>query len=340
MCGMSEAGFGMAPLAVGAEEVSSGKQRLAFFCSTHDQPATVFWWTSGVPAEAAQTTEPPVAAASGEEDDGDRYEPFNSSTFVVPSLVSYPSSDGLYTINAQLFLPNADAAEARRQREGARAMAESGGPAVIFTHGGSQRQMYAAFHYCSDYAGLYALNQYFATQGAPGAGCRCSFSCVRPSAAPGPLHCTSVLCTACMHCLRIGGKLSFSTDRAPLPPVGTGYVVLSINYRSGVGYGRDFRLCERSNSSCGWQGGLEYQDVLAGNAWLAARADVDGKRIGIHGLSYGGLNCLQALSRDSDKFSAGACNAPVFNWITELRTDYAGVIGPFTYQPALDRCVE
>ena len=30
--------------------------------------------------------------------------------------------------------------------------------------------------------------------------------------------------------------------------------VLSPNYRSGVGYGRAFRLCEGGNTSCGWQG--------------------------------------------------------------------------------------
>ena len=83
---------------------------------------------------------------------------------------------------------------------------------------------------------------------------------------------------------------------------------------------------------------MEYEDVRAARTWLEATRRPS--FVGIHGLSYGGLNCLQALSRDSDKFSAGACNAPVFNWITELRTDYAGVIGPFTYQPALDRCVE
>ena len=32
--------------------------------------------------------------------------------------------------------------------------------------------------------------------------------------------------------------------------------------------------------------------------------------IGIYGLSYGGLNTLQALARDSDKFSVGVANAP------------------------------
>ncbi len=39
-----------------------------------------------------------------------------------------------------------------------------------------------------------------------------------------------------------------------------GYVVLSVNYRSGVGYGRSFRQAPNTNA----QGNSEYQDVLAG----------------------------------------------------------------------------
>jgi hypothetical protein len=38
-------------------------------------------------------------------------------------------------------------------------------PAVVFTHGGSQRQMYASFHFGECYAQLYALNQHLASLG-------------------------------------------------------------------------------------------------------------------------------------------------------------------------------
>ena len=44
-------------------------------------------------------------------------------------------------------------------------------------------------------------------------------------------------------------------------------------------------------------GASEYDDVRAGRLWLNQLAAVDGTRVGIHGLSYGGLNCLQALAR-------------------------------------------
>jgi dipeptidyl aminopeptidase/acylaminoacyl peptidase len=80
-----------------------------------------------------------------------------------------------------------------------------------------------------------------------------------------------------------------------------GYVVLSINYRSGVGYGRSFRTAPNTGAA----GNSEYQDVLAGGKYLQSRPDVDANRVGIWGLSYGGLLTAQALARNSDLFKAG-----------------------------------
>jgi dipeptidyl aminopeptidase/acylaminoacyl peptidase len=80
-----------------------------------------------------------------------------------------------------------------------------------------------------------------------------------------------------------------------------GYIVMSVNYRSGIGYGNAFRNCQ----TCGARGNAEYQDVVAGARYLQSRPDVDVKRIGIWGLSYGGLLTSEALARNSDIFSAG-----------------------------------
>jgi dipeptidyl-peptidase 4 len=80
-----------------------------------------------------------------------------------------------------------------------------------------------------------------------------------------------------------------------------GYIVLSVNYRSGVGYGRSFRTAP--NTAAG--GNSEYQDVVAGGKYLQSRPDVDPNRVGIWGLSYGGLLTAQALARNSDMFKAG-----------------------------------
>jgi dipeptidyl aminopeptidase/acylaminoacyl peptidase len=80
-----------------------------------------------------------------------------------------------------------------------------------------------------------------------------------------------------------------------------GYVVMSINYRSGIGYGNKFRRPDSTES----RGNSEYRDVIAGGKYLQTRADVDPTRIGIWGLSYGGLLTSQALARNSDVFVAG-----------------------------------
>lgn len=93
-----------------------------------------------------------------------------------------------------------------------------------------------------------------------------------------------------------------------------GYIVLSVNYRSGIGYGRSFRTAPNT----GGRGNAEYQDVLAAGQYLQSRPDVDPKRVGIWGLSYGGVLTAQALARNSDVFSAGVDLAGVHLWGSSL----------------------
>jgi dipeptidyl aminopeptidase/acylaminoacyl peptidase len=95
-----------------------------------------------------------------------------------------------------------------------------------------------------------------------------------------------------------------------------GYVVMSVNYRTGIGYGKSFRLAAKS----GEMGNAEYGDVLAAGKYLQARADVDPKRMGIWGLSYGGVLTSQALARNSDMFAAGVDMAGVHLWGGALDT--------------------
>jgi len=96
-----------------------------------------------------------------------------------------------------------------------------------------------------------------------------------------------------------------------------GYIVLSVNYRSGVGYGRSFRNAPNT----GGRGNAEYQDVLAGGKYLQSRPDVDPDRVGIWGLSYGGVLTAQALARNSDVFKAGVDLAGVHLWGSSLDPD-------------------
>lgn len=95
-----------------------------------------------------------------------------------------------------------------------------------------------------------------------------------------------------------------------------GYIVLSVNYRSGIGYGRDFR--EALNYGSG--GASEFADVLGAGLYMRGRADVDSTRVGLWGGSYGGFLTAMGLSRASDLFAAGVDIHGVHDWNVGIRT--------------------
>ena len=109
-----------------------------------------------------------------------------------------------------------------------------------------------------------------------------------------------------------------------------GYVVMSVNYRSGVGYGRSFRQAPNTAG----RGNAEYQDVLIAGKYLQQHPNVDTKRIGIWGLSYGGVLTGQALARNSDIFSAGVDLAGVHLWGSSLEP------GDVSYQSSVISAID
>lgn len=171
---------------------------------------------------------------------------FPTAAHVVPTNVTLTASDGI-KFNNQLFLPKDIKPGEKR-------------PAMVFVHGGPQRQMLLGYHYRHVYHMFYGINQWLADKG---------------------------------------------------------YIVLSVNYRSGVGYGRAFRQAPNT----GGRGNAEYLDVLAAGQYLHARPDVDTKRVAIWGLSYGGVLTAQALARNSDLFAAGVDLAGVHLWGNSLDPD-------------------
>jgi dipeptidyl aminopeptidase/acylaminoacyl peptidase len=96
-----------------------------------------------------------------------------------------------------------------------------------------------------------------------------------------------------------------------------GYIVLSVNYRSGIGYGLDFR--EALNY--GATGASEFNDVLGAGLYLRSRADVDPRRIGLWGGSYGGYLTALGLARASNLFAVGVDFHGVHDWSAELTSD-------------------
>jgi dipeptidyl aminopeptidase/acylaminoacyl peptidase len=114
-----------------------------------------------------------------------------------------------------------------------------------------------------------------------------------------------------------------------------GYVVLSVNYRLGIGYGYEFHQVADGGS----RGASEYRDVKAGGEFLKALPNVDGRRIGIYGGSYGGFLTAMALARDSDLFAAGVDIHGVHDWTTERAR---GLMDRTRYEqsPDMERALE
>ena len=207
----------------GAQSTSDGG--LAFIRADAQMPGRVFVKTASGEAKCLSGSLVPST--------------FPGSLLVTPTAVTFSATDGM-KIPAQLFLPKGLKAGEKR-------------PALIFTHGGSRRQMLLGWHYMDYYHQTYAMNQHLAS---------------------------------------------------------LGYVVLSVNYRSGTGYGMEFR--EALNY--GATGASEFADVLGAGLYLRSRPDVDGARIGLWGGSYGGFLTALGLSRASDLFKAGVDIHGVHDW--------------------------
>ncbi len=200
------------------------------------------WWPAatggGVAYVQAGAKRPMTIAVDGRTIDADQIPAdFPSEALVTPREVTFRSSDGLL-IHGQLF--DAPGGPAKK-------------PAVIFVHGGPERQMLLTWHYMDYYSYAYATNQYLASRG---------------------------------------------------------FVVLSVNYRLGIGYGHDFQ----NPDAAGPAGASEYRDVLAGAAFLRSNPRVDSQHIGIWGGSYGGYLTAMALAKNSDVFKAGVDFHGVHDW--------------------------
>lgn len=93
-----------------------------------------------------------------------------------------------------------------------------------------------------------------------------------------------------------------------------GFIVLSVNFRGGIGYG----LATREAPDFGPGGASEANDILGAVAYLRGRPDVDASRLGIYGMSYGGVMTGLGLTRAPDAFTAGVNIAGVNDWSTFL----------------------
>jgi dipeptidyl aminopeptidase/acylaminoacyl peptidase len=88
-----------------------------------------------------------------------------------------------------------------------------------------------------------------------------------------------------------------------------GYVVIEVDFRHSLGYGRKFR-----EDVTNWMGHFELMDVIDGIDLVAQDGYIDVNRVGVYGGSYGGFMTLYALSIAPDRFHVGAALRKVTNW--------------------------
>ncbi len=88
-----------------------------------------------------------------------------------------------------------------------------------------------------------------------------------------------------------------------------GYVVMDLDYRGSSGYGRGWRTDVYLHL-----GGPDLDDVLGAVDYLGGLGNIDSKRLGVWGVSYGGFMTNMAMFLAPDAFRAGSSWAAVNDW--------------------------
>lgn len=99
-----------------------------------------------------------------------------------------------------------------------------------------------------------------------------------------------------------------------------GFVVFDIDYRGSAGYGRDWRTGIYRH-----MGGKDLTDHVDAVNYLVKEFNIDPKRVGLYGGSYGGFITLMAMFTQPDVFAAGAALRPVTDW-AHYNNGYTGNI--------------
>ncbi len=98
-----------------------------------------------------------------------------------------------------------------------------------------------------------------------------------------------------------------------------GYVVFAPDYRGSIGYGRDWRTGVYMDV-----GGKDAKDAWMGANYLKSLPYVDGDRIGVWGLSYGGFFTLIAMTDQPTLFRCGVDVAGVVDYVMYYHDPYHG----------------
>ncbi|MFW9969537.1 MAG: prolyl oligopeptidase family serine peptidase [Candidatus Odinarchaeota archaeon] len=97
-------------------------------------------------------------------------------------------------------------------------------------------------------------------------------------------------------------------------PFQNGFAVLSPNFRGSIGYGSEFQYLDLRDP-----GGGDLEDIVNGVKWLKKQPEIDNKKIGILGASYGGYMPLIALTKKPDVFNWGISMVPVVDFVQDYK---------------------
>ena len=90
-----------------------------------------------------------------------------------------------------------------------------------------------------------------------------------------------------------------------------GWFILYPNYRGSTGRGPAFQKLDQGDL-----GGKEFDDVVDGIDFLAAKGWVDPKKVGAIGGSYGGYFTAWAVTKLSNRFAVGVEHFGISNWLS------------------------
>jgi dipeptidyl aminopeptidase/acylaminoacyl peptidase len=97
--------------------------------------------------------------------------------------------------------------------------------------------------------------------------------------------------------------------------VNRGYVVLAVNHRGSLGYGKTFFAADDRK-----HGDVDLKDCIAAKGYLHSLGYVDTARVAIAGGSYGGYMALAALAFSPQSFALGVDIFGVSNWLRTLNS--------------------
>ncbi len=102
-----------------------------------------------------------------------------------------------------------------------------------------------------------------------------------------------------------------------------GYVIMNVDFGGSSGHGKAFRQRIRED-----YGGVDVDDLYSATRYLINEFQVDPKRIGIWGSSYGGLLTTMSMFRYPDAYAAGVAGAPATNVFHAMTGEMQTMMAP------------